>query len=85
MIPTPLGCREMACKFCELLVEVSHVLEGGNHGFLPLVLSKDNMRPAAGSNNLDYERLKKPELINPIIEDITLGLELLQFQADQKV
>ena len=40
---------------------------GGKHEFLPLVLSKAKMRPAAGNNNLDCERLKKPELIKPKI------------------
>ena len=43
------------------------------------------MRPAVGNNNLEYERLKKLELLNPIIEYKTQGRELLQFQADQKI
>ena len=43
------------------------------------------MRPASGNNNLDCKRLKKPDIINPRIEDSTWGQELLQFQADQKV
>ena len=42
------------------------------------------MRSAAGNNNLDCERLKKPELINSRIKDSAQGRELLQFQADQK-
>ena len=58
---------------------------GGKHGFLLLVLSKAKMRPAAGGNKLDCKRLKKPELINTIIEYSTQGQELLKFQADQKV
>ena len=57
---------------------------GGKHGFLPLVLSKSKMIPATMNNNLDYERLKKPELLNQKIEDSTQGLELLQLQADYK-
>ena len=40
---------------------------GGKHGFLPLILSKANMRPAARNNNLDCERLKKLDLTNPRI------------------
>ena len=58
---------------------------GGKHRFLPLVLSEANIRQATGNNNLDYERLNKPELINPRIEDITQGQELLQLQEDQKI
>ena len=57
---------------------------GGKHGFLPLVLSKSKMIPATMNNNLDYERLKKPELLNQKIEDSTQGRELLQLQADYK-
>ena len=53
--------------------------------FLQIIISKANMRPAAGNNNLDYERLKKPELVNPKIEDSNQVWELLQIQADQKV
>ena len=58
---------------------------GGKHWFLPLVHGKEKMRPAAGNSNLYCERLKKPELLNPIIKDSTQGLDLLQFQANQKV
>ena len=29
MLPTPLGCRKMTCKFCDLLDEVSYRVEGG--------------------------------------------------------
>ena len=43
------------------------------------------MRPATGNINLDCKRLKKPDLINPKIEDITQGRELLQLQAYHKV
>ena len=58
---------------------------GGKHRLLLLILSKSKMRLDARNNNLNYERLKKPELINPRIEDITQGQELLQFQTDQNV
>ena len=46
---------------------------GGKHRLLLLILSKSKMRLDARNNNLNYERLKKPELINPRIEDITQG------------
>ena len=50
-----------------------------------LVPSEEKMRLAAGNINLDCERIKKKELLNPRTEDSTQGWELLQFQADQKV
>ena len=43
------------------------------------------MRLVAGDNNLDCERLGKPELPNPIIADSTKGRDILQIQEDQKV
>ena len=43
------------------------------------------MRPAAGNNNLDFERLKKPELIKTRIEYSTSSRKLLKFQVYQKV
>ena len=58
---------------------------GGKHRFFPLVLSEAKMQPAAKSSNLDCKRLKKPDILNPRIEDSTQGRELLQFQAEQKV
>ena len=45
----------------------------GKHGFLPLVLGEAKMRSAAQNNNLDCERLKKIELINPRIKGSTHG------------
>ena len=58
---------------------------GGNHGFLPLILSEAKVQPTARNSNIDCERLKKPDFLNPIIEDSTQGREILQFQADQEV
>ena len=58
---------------------------GGKHGFLPPVLSEAKMRPAAENNTLDFERLKKSELINPRTEDRTQVIEILQLQAYHKV
>ena len=58
---------------------------GGNHGFLLLVLRKAKAIPASDNSNLEYERLKKPELLNPRIGDSTQNQYLLQFQVDQKV
>ena len=58
---------------------------GGKLRFLPLVLSEAKMRPAAGNNNLDFERLKKPELIKTRIEYSTSSRKLLKFQVYQKV
>ena len=58
---------------------------GGKHGFLPLVLTNTKMRLAAGNHNLDCERIEKPELLNPKLEDYTKGSELLQFKEDHKV
>ena len=49
----------------------------GEHGFPLLVLREAKMIPAARNNNLDCERLKKPELVNPRIEDSTQGRALL--------
>ena len=43
------------------------------------------MRPTSRNSNLDWERLKKPDLLNPRIEDSNQGQELFQFQADQMV
>ena len=43
------------------------------------------MRPVTRNSSLDCERLKKTDLINPIIEDRTQGQELLQLQAYQRV
>ena len=42
------------------------------------------MRYVAGNSNLDYERFKKPELLNLIIKNSPQGRKLLQFKADQK-
>ena len=58
---------------------------GVKHGLLPLILRKAKICLAAGDNSLDCERLDKPELLNPKIEDGTKGHELLQLQEDQKV
>ena len=44
---------------------------GRKHGFLLLALSEVKMLPDAGNRNLDCERIKKLELLNPIIKDIT--------------
>ena len=60
----------------QIKIFASHVATtkwGGKHGFLPLVLSKAKMQPAAGNINLDCKRLKKLELLNPTIEDSTQG------------
>ena len=38
---------------------------GGDHGYLPLVLSQDKMRVVANNNHLDCSRIDQPELINP--------------------
>ena len=42
------------------------------------------MRLASGDKNLDFKRLKNPELFKPIIEDDTKGRKLLQLQENQK-
>ena len=60
----------------QLATFVSHFAKirwGGKHGFLTIILDEAKMRPAARNNNLDCGRLKKPELVNPIIEDSTQG------------
>ena len=46
---------------------------GGKHGFLLIVLSNAKIRPASGNSNLDFEWLKKTDLLNPIIKDTTQG------------
>ena len=83
--PTLHSVRHLVEQLATFASHFATIKWGGKHGFLPLVLSKAKMRPASGNNNLDCERLKKTDLINPRIEDITQGIEILQLQADQKV
>ena len=40
---------------------------GGKHGLLPLVLGEAKMRLAARNRDLDYDCLKKLQLLNPRI------------------
>ena len=58
---------------------------GGKHGFLPLVLTDTKMRLADGIQDPKCRRIKRPELLNPKIEDDTKGHELVQIQEDHKV
>ena len=83
--PTLHSVRHLVEQLAKFANNFSTTKWGGKHGFLLLVLSKAKIRPADGNNNLECERLKKPDLINPQIEDSTQGRELLQFQMDQKV
>ena len=56
---------------------------GGGHGFLPLGLGKDKMRIVAGDSSLNYDALKKPELINPAITEERKGSNLQLLQKKQ--
>ena len=58
---------------------------GGKDGFLPLVLTETKMHLAAGIQDLECTRIKRPKLLNPKIEDNTKGRKLLQLQEDHKV
>ena len=58
---------------------------GGKRGFLPIVLSEPRICLAARDNNLNLERLAKPEILNPKTKDKTKGFKLLHLQEDQKV
>ena len=53
---------------------------GDKHGFLQLLISNAKLCLAAGDKNLEYDRITKPELLNPNIEDDTKGQEILQLQ-----
>ena len=84
-LPILHSVRQLVKQLATFASHLATTKWGGKHGFPLLVLSKAKMRPASGKNNLDCEQLNKPELINPRIEDITQGRELLQLQSDQNV
>ena len=53
--------------------------------FLSLVLTETKMRLGAKIRDLECGHIKRPELLNPIIEDNTKGCEIFQIQEDHKV
>ena len=77
--------RHLVEQFANFASHLETTKWGDKHGFFPLVLSKARMRLAAGENNIDFERLVKPDLLNPRIKDDTKRCELLQLQEDHKV
>ena len=83
--PTLHSVRHLVEQITTFASHLATTKWGGKHGFLPLVLSEAKMRPADGNSNLECKHIKKPELLNQIIEDITKGREILQFQAEQKI
>ena len=58
---------------------------GGKHGFLPLVLTKTKMRLVNRIQDLECGHIKRPELLNPKVEDDTKGRKILQLQEYHKV
>ena len=58
---------------------------GGKQGFLPLMLTETKIRLAAGIQDLECGRIKRPEILNPKIEDNTKGCNILQLQEDHKI
>ena len=78
--PTLNSVRHLFEKFANFASHLATTKWGVKHGFLPLFLSESRMQLAAGGNNLDCERLAKPKLLNPRIEDNTKRRELLQLQ-----
>ena len=56
---------------------------GGDHGYLPLVLSQDKMRVVANNNHLDCSCIDDPKLANPAITIDTKGIYILKIQDEQ--
>ena len=73
--------RHLIEQFTTFASHLATTKWGGKHGLLFLVLREAKMISAARNINLDCEWFKKPELLNPRIEDRTQGRELIQLQA----
>ena len=71
--PTLHSVRHLVEQLAKFASHFETTKWGWKHRFLLLVLSEAKMRPAARNSNLDCKRLKKPELLNPRIKDITQG------------
>ena len=83
--PTLNSVRQLAKQIMAFTSHFETTKSGGKGGFLPLILSEDKMRLAAGENTLDCQRLAKPKFLNTKIKYDTKGCDLLHIQEEQRV
>ena len=83
--PTLNSVRHLVNQLAAFASHFSTTEWGGKDSFLPLMLTETKMHLAAGIQDLECTCIKRPELLNPKIEDNTKGRKLLQIQEDHKV
>ena len=83
--PTLNSVRPIVNQFAAFASHFATTNWGGKHDFLPLVLTETKMHISAGIQDLECGCIKRPELLNPKIEDETKGRGILQLQEDHKV
>ena len=83
--PTLNSIRHLVNQLASFASHLATTKWGGKNGFLLLVLTETKICLAAGIQDIEYGRIKRPKLLNLKIEYDTKGRGLLQIQEDHKV
>ena len=83
--PTFNSVQHLAKKLATFASHFATTKWGGKHSFLPLALGEAKIRLTARDNYLNCERVSKPKIFNPKIEENSKVRKLLQLQEGHKV